>query len=236
MVDDLLEQRGQRAFARVGVVARIAVAARGVEDGEVELLVVGIEADEEIEHLVEHFLDALIGAVDLVDDDDGLEAQRERLAGHELGLRHGAFGAVDQQDDAFDHGEDALDLAAEVGVAGRVDDVDARAFPLDGGRLGKDRNATLFLQIIGIHRPFFHPLVVAEGAGLAEKLIDERCLAVVDVRDDGDISQGAGHEMLSDCAGAARAVAPFARAPSGEGPQRQAQRTVARVQRQLALV
>ena len=55
----------------------------------------------------------------------GLQAQRQRLAGHELGLRHRAFGRIDQQDDAVDHRQDALDLAAEIGVAGRVDDVDA---------------------------------------------------------------------------------------------------------------
>jgi hypothetical protein len=59
----------------------------------------------------------------------GAQAERQRLAGDELGLRHRAFGAVDQQDHAVDHREDALDLAAEVGVAGGVDDVDARALP-----------------------------------------------------------------------------------------------------------
>ena len=40
------------------------------------------------------------------------------LGEHELGLRHRAFGGVDQQEHAVDHAEDALDLAAEVGVAG----------------------------------------------------------------------------------------------------------------------
>ena len=57
----------------------------------------------------------------------GSQAELQRLAEHELGLRHGAFGGVDQQHHAVDHRQDALDLAAEVGVAGRVDDVDAGA-------------------------------------------------------------------------------------------------------------
>jgi hypothetical protein len=48
----------------------------------------------------------------------GLQAQRQRLLGHEAGLRHRAFDRVDQQHHAVDHAEHALDLAAEVGVAG----------------------------------------------------------------------------------------------------------------------
>ena len=38
-----------------------------------------------------------------------------------------ALGGVDEQQAAVGHLQDALDLAAEVGVAGRVDDVDLGA-------------------------------------------------------------------------------------------------------------
>ena len=55
----------------------------------------------------------------------GRKPLAQRLAGHELGLRHRPFGGIDQHQDAVDHAEDALDLAAEIGMAGRVDDVDA---------------------------------------------------------------------------------------------------------------
>ena len=69
-------------------------------------------------------------------------------------------------------------------------------FPFDRGALGQNGDAALLLEIVRIHRPFFNALVVAEGAGLAEQLVDEGGLAVVDVRDDGDIAQGkgGGHE------------------------------------------
>ena len=50
---------------------------------------------------------------------------------HEAGLRQRAFGGVDQQHDAVDHRQRALHLAAEVGVAGRVDDVDLDAAVVD---------------------------------------------------------------------------------------------------------
>jgi hypothetical protein len=75
-------------------------------------------------------------------------------------------------------------------VARGIDDVDARAFPYDRGRLGKNRNPALFFQIVRIHRPLFNALIVSEGAGLTEKLVNKGCLAMIDVRDDGDIAQG----------------------------------------------
>ena len=48
----------------------------------------------------------------------------ERLAQHEAGLGQRALGGVDEQHHAVDHRQPALDLAAEVGVAGRVDEVE----------------------------------------------------------------------------------------------------------------
>ena len=193
VADDGLEQRRQIARADVVGGPGVTGAAAGVERREVELLVIGVEVEEQLEHLVEHFGGARVGAVDLVDHDDRLEAERERLAGDELGLRHRAFGGVDQQDHAVDHRQDALDLGAEIGVAGGVDDVDVRGRavmrPFDAGALGEDGDPALFLEVGRIHRPLLDALVVAEGARLAEQLVDERRLAVVDVGDDRHVAQ-----------------------------------------------
>ncbi len=57
------------------------------------------------------------------------------LAQHEAGLRQRALGGVNEEDDAVDHGQAALDLAAEVGVAGGVDHVDVMVSPLEDGPL-----------------------------------------------------------------------------------------------------
>ena len=51
----------------------------------------------------------------------------ERLAQHEARLRQRPLGGVHQQHHAVDHRQPALHLAAEVGVAGRVDEVDLHA-------------------------------------------------------------------------------------------------------------
>src|SRR3546814_8706658 len=69
---------------------------------------------------VEHLFGATIRAVNLVNDYNRLQAQRQRLASYELGLRHCAFRTVDKQDNPVNHGEDALNLTAEIGVAGRI--------------------------------------------------------------------------------------------------------------------
>ena len=87
VLEDELEQRRQVGLRARGVDRHPAVAARAVEDGEVELLVAGVEVGEQIEDLVQHRVVALVGPVDLVDDDDGAQALLERLGDHELGLR-----------------------------------------------------------------------------------------------------------------------------------------------------
>ncbi len=95
-----------------------AIAARTVEDREVELLVGRVEVGEEVEDFVDDFFVAAVRTVDLVDRDDRAKADLQRLGDDELGLRHRAFGGVDQNDRAVHHREDTLDFAAEVGVAG----------------------------------------------------------------------------------------------------------------------
>ena len=70
VADDGLEQRRQVAVADVVGEAGVTGAAAGVERREIELLVIGVEVEEQLEHFVEHFGGARVGAVDLVDDDD----------------------------------------------------------------------------------------------------------------------------------------------------------------------
>jgi len=73
-------------------------------------------------------------------------------------------------------------------VAGRVDDVDARVFPVHRRAFCENGDAAFALEIIRIHRALGNFLVFAERAGLGEELIDEGRFAVVDVRDDRDIA------------------------------------------------
>jgi hypothetical protein len=59
--------------------------------------------------------------------------------------------------------------------------------------LGEDRDAAFLLDVARVHHAFGDVLVRRERAGLVQELVDERGLAVVDVGDDRDVAQGAGH-------------------------------------------
>ena len=142
---------------------------------------------------------ARVLAVDLVDDHDRAQVELQRLAQHEARLRHHAFGGVDQQQHALHHLQHPLDLAAEVGVARRVDDVELDPVVLDRGVLGQDRDAAFALERIGVQRPRLDVLALAIEPALTKHRIDQRRLAVVDVGDDReipDILAGVHNDLL----------------------------------------
>ncbi len=153
--------------------------------------------------MVDHPAGARIRAVNLVDDHDGFKPERERLARDEAGLRHRAFDGIHQQQHAVHHREHALDLAAEIRMTRGVDDVDARVAVLDGAVLGENGNATLTLDVARVHDPLADLLVGGKGAGLLQQAVDQRRLAVVDVRDDRDVANGLfiGPARKKGCAG-----------------------------------
>src|SRR5258708_2084645 len=181
-------EQGREVHGRdIHVHRRHTLARRRVDDGHVELRLVGLELDEEIEHLVVHAHGVRTRPVDLVDHHDGRAAELQRLAQDEPRLRHGAVEGVDHEEHAVDHAQNTLDLTAEIGVTRRVHDVDLGALPPDGRVLREDGDPALTLQWIGIHHALGDDLILAEGARLAEHLVHERGLAVIDVRNDGDV-------------------------------------------------
>src|SRR5690606_21435782 len=99
-----------------------------------------------------------------------------------------AFLRVNQQHHAVDHGERALHLAAEVRVAGGIDDVDVRALPADGAILRQDGDAALALDGVVVHHRIDDLLVLCESSGLAQKLVHLGGLAMVHVGNDGDVA------------------------------------------------
>src|SRR3546814_6931561 len=102
--------------------------------------------------------------------------------------------------------QNALDLAAEVGVTRRIDDIDPRRVralmalrrPFDRGAFGENGDPALLFDVARIHRAFLDTLILAERPRLAEKLVDESGLAMIDVRDDGDIAQGHQKYLMGD--------------------------------------
>ena len=192
MIDDGLEQRFHVGPGRRRITGCPALDGGCVDHGEVQLRVGRPQAVEQVEGLIHRPLGPGARAVHLVDDDDRAQPPGQCLGGDETGLRHGAFHGVDQQEHGIDHREDALDLAPEVGMPRCVDDIDAPVPPIEGGVLGEDRNAALALEVVRIHHPFGDFAELAEGAGLAQKLVDQRRLAMIHMGDDGDVTQDVG--------------------------------------------
>ncbi len=211
VLEDGFEQRLEVAVVGQGAVLGLvqaggAVTAGGVDDRDVEDRVqieighvvgeVARETEQEVLALVHDGVDARVRTVGLVDQQDDRKLGLQRLAQHEPGLRERALGGVDQQHDAVDHGQAALDLSTEVGVARGVDHVDGDravrsvlALVRDRRVLGEDRDALLALQLVGVHGTVFDVLVVAERVGLPQHGVHQRGLAVVDVGDDRDVAQ-----------------------------------------------
>ena len=209
--DDGIEQRFEVKVVRQFAIGRLvpaggAVATGGVNDGNIEdgieievrevILHVRGESQQQVLALADHLVDAGVGPVRLVDQQHDGQLGLERLAQHEAGLRQRPLARVDQQYDAVDHGQAALDLTTEIGVAGGVDHVDRdRALgcvnPAVGDRrvLRQDRDALLPLELVGVHGALFEVRVRREGVGLTQHGVHERGLAMVDVGDDRHVAQ-----------------------------------------------
>ena len=132
---------------------------------------------------------ARVGAIHLIDDDDGLVPQFERLAEDEARLRHRPIHGIHEQQHTVHHIQHALDLATEIGVAGRIHDVDFGGAVCDRGVLGENRDAALALQIVGIHHALDDGLILAKDMRLPEHPVNQRGLAVVNVSDNSDIAK-----------------------------------------------
>ena len=210
MLEDRLEEGLKRVvvgqFAVAGAVAaRSTVAARGVDHRHVKQRVdievghivdqVAGEAKQQVLRLGFNLGDTSVGTVGLVDQKNHGELRLERLTQHKAGLRQRALARVNEQHNAVNHREAALDLTTEVGVAGGVDHVDrdgavccVSTVVRDRGVLREDRDALFALEVVRVHRTLFEVRVCVERSRLAQHRLDERGLAVVDVSHDCHIA------------------------------------------------
>src|SRR5205085_8144171 len=85
------------------------------------------------------------------------------------------------------------------------------------GVLREDRDPLLALEIHRVEHARGHVLAGAEGAGLPQHRVDERRLAVVDVRDDRDVADVlSGYEHLDRLAAYARGSETRAQPEAGQ--------------------
>ncbi len=147
-----------------------------------------VEVDEQVVDFVEHSGRARVGAVDLVQHDDRRQLRSQGLLQHVARLRQRTFAGVDEQDHAVHHAQGALYFAAKIAVTGRVHDVDERVVKRQRRILGQNCDAALALEVVRVHDAVHDRLIAPEDAALAQHGVDQRGLAVVHVRDDGDVA------------------------------------------------
>ena len=143
---------------------------------------------EQIEGLINHPLNTRAGAIYLVHHHNRLQTQGQRLAGYKAGLGHWAFNRIHKQQHRIHHRQHTLNLTTEVGVSWGVNDVDVGTFVFNRAVLGQNRDATFFFNVIAVHHAFFELFILAEGAGLAKKLVYQRGFAVVHVGDNCNVT------------------------------------------------
>ena len=184
-----IEQGNKVGAGHIRVQACGAITAAAEQHGAVQLLIGGTQIHQQVQHLIDDFLDAGIGTVDLVDGHHQAQVLLQSLLQHETGLGHATLGSIHQQQNAVDHLQHALDLAAEVGMARSIDDVDLDTLVGAGAVLGQNGDAALTLNIAAVHDALSHDLIVAERAALTQHCVHQGGLAVVNVSDNGNVAQ-----------------------------------------------
>ena len=130
--------------------------------------------------------------IDLVDDRHDLQPRIDGEIGVAQRLRLDALRRVHDQQRTLARGERARYLVVEVHMPGRVDQVHLIGLAVvrlvfHAHRTRLDRDAALALEIHIVQQLFLH-LALGHGLALLEQAVGQRRLAVVNMRDNGKIS------------------------------------------------
>ena len=170
------------------VLGHPSVLGRAINNGEVELVLGGVEREHKVEHHFVHLLRATVRLVHLVYYNYRLKSQLQSLLQYKSCLRHRTLEGVYQQNAAVCHIKHTLHLAAKVGVSRSVNNIDFSAFPVDRNVFGKDSYSSFALQVIGIQHLATVILAVAEKLSRQHHLVHKCGLAMVYVSYYGNVS------------------------------------------------
>lgn len=171
--------------------------------------------------------------VDLVDDNNGLNTLTKSLTQDSLGLDADTLDGVDDDESTVSDTEGSSDFRGEINVTGGVNEVDQEVLAVgllannvldvlgvlkmtvqgDGG--GLDGDTTLLLIGTGIGGTGITSLSGGDDTGLGEKGVGKSRLAVIDVGNDGHVTDVAGlvhegaHLVDGETAGKAWLVSCF---------------------------
>ena len=133
--DRVKERRHVTAFC-IRIRAGSSCFGRCIDEGTVQLFIVGIQIHEQFQYLVNDLSRSGFRPVALVDTYDDGQFQFQSLPQYELGLRHGSLEGVYYKNNTVHHLEDTLHFSAEICVAGRIYDIDLNIFISNRSVLG----------------------------------------------------------------------------------------------------
>ena len=171
-----------------------AIDARGVNNWKVQLLISSTKFVKQIKCSIDNKIWTRTWLVNLVHNQNWAQTQGQSFLGHKTSLWHGSFLRINQQHNAINHRQRTLDLTTEVGVAWGVHDIDVGALPADRAIFSQNGDATLALDSVVVHHGIHNFFVVCKCAGLAKQLVNHGCFAMVNVGNDGDITNRRCHE------------------------------------------
>ena len=192
ILDDRIEERQEVKFLPSSIFLKVSsrdTCLTGcIYDRELKLVIICTELDEEIEYHINYLIGTSVGTVDLVDTYDRLKTHLKSLTKNESRLGHGTVESIYYEENRIYHLEYSLNLTAEVSVSRSINDVDPDALIINGRILGKDRDASLSLEIIAVHDLLYDLLILSIDTCLLEHGIYDSSLTVVNVCDDGDVA------------------------------------------------
>ena len=193
ILDDGVHQIRQVRLRLAPIGTHPALFGAAVQRLEIQLIIRRVQVAHQVKYLFLYLVRTAVLFVHFVDYDDRFQTQFQRFLKHKARLRHRAFERIYQQQYAVGHVQHTLHFSAEVRVTRSVDDVDLNALVLDGDILRQNGDTALALQVVVVQYQlslctlylvtlYFHSIC------RVQHLIDQRRLAVVNVRNDGYIS------------------------------------------------
>ncbi len=106
---------------------------------------------------------------------------------HKTGLGHWAFKGIDQQQNPIGHIQDAFHLAAKIGVAGGVDDVDFNILVNHRYVFGNNGDPAFAFQVVVVQNQIPFVFAIAEKLAMMHDFVHQRGFSVIDVGNNGNV-------------------------------------------------
>ncbi len=107
---------------------------------------------------------------------------------NETRLWHRSFERIHEQNNTVCHFQYTFNFTTEVGVTRRINYVNLRVFVCNRNVFRQNGDAAFALQVIIVHNKITIVLILAQNAGCVNNFINQGRFAVVNVRNDCDIS------------------------------------------------